>query len=925
MKDDAKTKKQLIDELSALRQQIAAQEETDAHRDRAGEALREGEEWMRVVTDSANDAIVMMNPQGSISFWNHAAEAIFGYRSDEAIGKHLHLLLAPDRYYEAYCTAFPEFRRTGSGNAIGKTLELVARRKDGREIKIALSLSAVSRHGEWHAVGIIRDITVQKRAEEALHESEEKFRILADSTPTAVMLYQDDRWIYTNRATETICGYSEEELLAMNFWDIVHPGFKPLIQERGRKRQQGEETTNRYELKIIMKDGTEKWVDLSGASTMLRGRPAGIISVMDIDDRKRAEEALRESEKKYRELIDFLPLTVFECDKEANITSVNRSAFKTFGYTQEDIDRGFNAMLIIIPADREMAEENLQGIMNGEDLGGHEYTVMRKDGGTFPALVFSAPIIHNGAPVGLRGAIIDLTGLRRAEETLREIQKQQKALLNNIPDIAWLKDKNSRFIAVNEPFGKTFGLKPEDLVGKTDLDICPQELAESYRTDDREIMKSGKRKQIEEPLIDSKGQTLWIETIKTPIYDEQGEVTGTVGIARDVTERKLFESQLRQAQKMETIGKLAGGIAHDFNNILSAVMGYTDMAIRIADDNIRLQHYLKQVFKAGERAKDLVKQILAFSRQSEERLRPLRVSPIIKEVLKLLRASLPATIEVRQDIQSDPDTVLADSTHIHQILMNLCINAAHAMPEKKGTLTVALVSERIKVGDVLIHHGLAPGMHLKLTVSDTGGGIDAGIMERIFDPFFTTKKPGEGTGMGLSVVYGIVKSYDGTITVKSEVGKGTEFSVYIPLLVETEAGERQEAKSGAAVSGGREHILLLDDEEMLVELGISMLTGLGYEVVGMTNSLEALELFRAQPERFNLVITDITMPDMTGIELTRELLRIRPDIPIIGCTGFSETITSEKAKSIGMEALIMKPIIRRRIAEAIRRALDKKE
>jgi len=640
--------------------------------------------------------------------------------------------------------------------------------------------------------------------------------------------------------------------------------------------------------------------------------------------RDRAEAALRKSEKKYRELFDFLPIAVFECDKEAIVVSANRSAFKTFGYTQEDIDRGFNAMSIIIPADRETAAENLQRIMNGEDLGGHEYTVTRKNGDTFPALVFSAPIIHNGAPVGLRGAIIDLTGPRRAEETLRKIKTQQDALLNNIPDIAWMKDKNSRFIAVNEALGKACGFSPKELVGKTDLDLWPQELAESYRTDDREIMETGKRKQVEEPFIDSRGRTLWIETIKTPIYDEKGEVTGTVGIARDVTERKLLESQLRQAQKMETIGKLAGGIAHDFNNILSAVMGYTDMAIRIAGDNIRLQNYLKQVFKAGERARSLVKQILAFSRQSEERLRPLKAGPITKEVLKLLRASLPATIEIRQDIRSDPDTVLADPTHIHQILMNLCTNAAHAMPERKGTLTVELVSERIEAGEVLLHHGLAPGMHLKLTVSDTGVGMDTGTMERIFDPFFTTKKPGDGTGMGLSVVYGIVKSYGGTITVKSEVGKGTEFSVYIPLLIEADSEEREEIESGAAVSGGKECILFVDDEETLVELGKNMLSDLGYDVVGRTSSREALELFRAYPERFDLVVTDITMPNMTGLELTRKLLRIRPNIPIIGCTGFSEMITSEKAKSIGMEDLIMKPIIRRRIAEAIRHALNKR-
>ncbi|MCX5856094.1 MAG: ATP-binding protein, partial [Deltaproteobacteria bacterium] len=284
-----------------------------------------------------------------------------------------------------------------------------------------------------------------------------------------------------------------------------------------------------------------------------------------------------------------------------------------------------------------------------------------------------------------------------------------------------------------------------------------------------------------------------------------------LSIFYDITDQKRLEAQLHQAQKMEAIGTLAGGIAHDFNNILSAIMGYTDLALGKLDKESPLQRYLGQVYKAGERARDLVKQILTFSRQSEDKLRPLRVSPIVKEVLKLLRACLPSTIQIHQKIQSDPDTVLADPTHIHQILMNLCTNAAHAMREKTGVLSITLLPVDIKPDDVFTPHALAPGTYLKLTVSDTGDGIDHGIMERIFDPFFTTKKPGEGTGLGLSVVYGIVKRCGGTITVKSKVEKGTECHVYLPLLMDME--EKQEARFEAPVPGGKEHILFVDDKE----------------------------------------------------------------------------------------------------------------
>jgi CheY-like chemotaxis protein len=375
---------------------------------------------------------------------------------------------------------------------------------------------------------------------------------------------------------------------------------------------------------------------------------------------------------------------------------------------------------------------------------------------------------------------------------------------------------------------------------------------------------------------------------------------------------------------MEAIGTLAGGIAHDFNNILSAVIGYAEMAQREQKKSDKLRHYHDQIYNAGKRAKDLVKQILAFSRQSDEKPRPIRVSPIIKEVLKLLRASLPATIAIHQNIQSEPDTVLADPTQIHQIMMNLCANAAHAMRKTKGILKVSLSPVGIKPFDSLIAlHGLKPGMYLKLSVGDTGTGIAPDIMGRIFDPFFTTKRPGEGTGMGLSVVHGIVKSCNGTVTVESEAGNGTEFHVYLPLLIET--AEKGETETAEDITGGKERILLVDDDEAIAQLGKITLTGLGYDVTETTNGLEALEIFKSSPCRFDLVITDMTMPNMTGIELAQEIMRIRPGMPVILCTGFSDAITPEKARDVGLREFIMKPVILRRIAAAIRRELDRKE
>jgi CheY-like chemotaxis protein len=369
---------------------------------------------------------------------------------------------------------------------------------------------------------------------------------------------------------------------------------------------------------------------------------------------------------------------------------------------------------------------------------------------------------------------------------------------------------------------------------------------------------------------------------------------------------------------MESIGTLAGGIAHDFNNILSAIMGYTELALDDIERDSQLYTNLQEVFRAGKRAKDLVQQILAFSRQSEQGRKPVQVKHIINEALKLLRSSLPTTIEVRRDIRSDA-LAMADPTQIHQILMNLCTNADHAMREKGGVLEVKLEDVELDADFTAAHPNIKPGAYINLTVSDTGHGIPPGVLERIFDPFFTTKEIGEGTGMGLSVVHGIVGSYGGAITAYSEPGQGSTFKVYLPII---ERRKEPEIRTEESISTGSERILFVDDESVLVDMGKQILESLGYDVITRTSSIEALELFKAQPDRFELVITDMTMPNMTGDDLAQELMHIKPNIPIILCTGFSATIDEQKARAMGIRAFVLKPIVKREIAATIRKVLD---
>ena len=432
---------------------------------------------------------------------------------------------------------------------------------------------------------------------------------------------------------------------------------------------------------------------------------------------------------------------------------------------------------------------------------------------------------------------------------------------------------------------------------------------------------------VELQVLGEDGQPMYVAISGRPIHDAAGSSVGYRGVTRDITARLYTEEQLRQAQqdaqrrqaqKMEAIGVLAGGIAHDFNNILSAILGYTDLALHEVASSGPAAQYLQEVLTAGRRAQSLVLQILTFSRASEPERIPVQLRLIVKEALKLLRASLPTTIDIRQGIDHDDGTVLADPTQMHQVLMNLCANAEYAMRDTGGILEVRLDTVELDTGAVAHYAELAPGSYVRLTIRDTGHGIPPEVTTRVFEPFFTTKGVGQGTGMGLAVVHGIVTSHGGAITLQSTPGHGTTCEVYLPRLdmVVDDTTSRDES-----LPIGKGVILFIDDEEAIVRVSQWMLERLGYQAVVCTSSLAALETFRQSPQHFDLVITDQTMPHMTGEALACELRRIRPDIPIILCTGFSHTIDAEKAQAQGINAFLMKPLVARDLGLAIQHVL----
>ncbi|MBW1834314.1 MAG: response regulator [Deltaproteobacteria bacterium] len=506
----------------------------------------------------------------------------------------------------------------------------------------------------------------------------------------------------------------------------------------------------------------------------------------------------------------------------------------------------------------------------------------------------------------------------------RNRAEEQELLLDNIEAQVWYLTDVETYGIVNKAMADFWGMQKENLEGKKLRDILSKEEARACITFNKEIFREKKQIRTEQWLKNGKEEPHAFYVVRTPKLDNNGNIEYVVCTAHDITERKRMEKEkkklearLRQAQKMEAIGTLAGGIAHDFNNILFPILGYSEMLMNDAPDNSDLKRDLSMIFNGTKRARDLVKQILAFSRQREYDLKPIKVHLVVKEALKLIRSSIPATIDIMQNI-IDCELVMADYTQIHQVAMNLLTNAYHAMEKKGGKLKVTLKEVDLRADDL---KGMPPGTYVRLTISDTGIGMDQSTIDRIFDPYFTTKKEGKGTGLGLAVVHGIIKSHGGHISVYSELGKGSEFHVYLPVIKAQQETKQIEIQP---IKKSNERILVVDDEKMVVEIQQKMLKRLGYDVTSCTSSVEALKAFQANPDNFDLIITDMTMPDMTGDQLAQKIMEIRTDIPIILCSGFSEKMSNEKAKSLGIKEFLMKPVLIKDLSITIRRTLDSK-
>lgn len=778
-----------------------------------------------------------------------------------------------------------------------------------------------------------RGISERRKAEEALRESEEKYRLIVNQIPEVVFKgYADWSVDFFDRKIEMITGYYKEDFDSRRLkWnDLIVPEDVSCLKTAFIEALKSTKSLVR-EYRIHTKTGERRWIQIrSQIFCDMQGKIEYVSGVLfDITEIKEAEKILKESEEKYRLLMNNASDAIVLTDIDGHLLEVNKEAEKLFNYSKEELLRMDFPQLFPLE-ELERATDCFNEIVQLGSGCLNDSRLMTKSRDQVP-IDLTASLVKYGRKTVMQGFFRDISRRKKTEEALRQKKQELTMVVNNIPAVVFKGYTNGTVDLFDDKIELMTGYPKADFDSHRLKwsDLILEEFLEQAKKVFVQALKS-KRSYVREYRIKNKKEKiLWIQERSHIVCDQDDRVEYISGILFDITERKKaeeerqkLEAQLRQGQKMEAIGTLAGGIAHDFNNILTAIIGFIELAqggLEQFPDSGEIRSDLESALQASGRARDLIKQILTFSRQMDQEQKPVQIFAIVKDSLSLLRASLPKTIDIRQHLDPRCGVILADPIQIHQILINLCTNAYHAMQDKGGVLEVRLEAVAIDRDFARIHAEIDEGPHVRLTISDTGCGMDQATLERIFDPFFTTKTVGNGTGLGLSVVHGIVKTLDGAITVYSEVGRGTTFQVYFPQHQKAATPEVVPVES---VPVGQEHILFVDDEKEISQIGQKLLERLGYKITARASSLEALEIFRNNPALFDLVITDLTMPQMTGLELAKELLGLRPEMPIILTTGFSEATVIEKARKIGIRECIMKPIVLRELGKVIRRVLD---
>ena len=895
-------------------------------RKQAEEALATSEIRFRTVLQNApNVAVQGYKMDGTTQYWNLASEQLYGYSAQEAIGKSLVDLIIPTDMRDSVKSAIAQMAATGQPIPAS---ELSLMRKDGSRVPVYSSHALVQTPGrdpELFCIDI--DLSERKRAEAALRESEERFRVLFESAPDAMFLADPASGIIldANKAASRLLGREREEILAMHQRDLHPPQAAHYTQQtfvRHVKESQSLGFTHPIENAALRADGSTVPVEVLAQAIRIGDRTLIMGIFRDITERKQASEALRNSEERFRRLAENAPDLVYryELAPRRGFSYVSPAATTITGFTPEehyaDPDLGWK---LVLPDDRHLLESlSSDSASAGKPI---ELRWVRKDGTIIWTELRNLPILDDA------GELIALEGMARDVTERKRNESEYRTIIQASIDGFWITDYSGRILDVNDAICRMLGYARGELIGMSIRDIDADESPTDVAARTRETIQAGSaRFQTRHRRKDGTNRDVEVSVLHVTMLGER-----LFAFVRDITERKRtdaerarIEAQLRESQKMEALGTLAGGVAHDFNNIVAAIIGNVELARQDVGPAHPALESLDEISKASRRAKDLVQQILAFGRRQVLQRKVASLAPVIEESARLLRSTLPAGIHMRIECAPDAPAVLADATQIEQVLLNLCGNAWQAMQTqgKRGTIEIKLSShivtdtryqgpERRVEGERI---ALRPGLYAYLTVRDDGPGMDAATRSHIFEPFFTTKPAGEGTGLGLTVVHGIVHDHDASIAVQSAPGEGAVFRIYFPAAQAADTSAAP-APAGADRSGGRalvlqpegKHILYLDDDEAIVFLMTRLLQRQGYKVSGYTDPHEALAAVRARPREFDLAVTDYNMPGMSGLDVAQALREIRSDLPVALASGYITEELRAQAPAAGVRELIYKP------------------
>jgi PAS domain S-box-containing protein len=905
--------------------QVGVSFENITKRKKAELALKESESFIRAVMDNLPIGIAVNSVDPAVkTIYMNDNFCKFYRTSREALPN-------ADAFWGAVYED-PEFREKmkkrvlddcGSGDPARMHWDDIPITRKGYEATFITAMNTLIPENQL-VVSTVWDVTESKRVEEALRESEKKYSSLFTSMAEAVALHEiicdasgepiDYRFIDINPAFERLTGLKRTDIIGRTVLKALPAIDRTWIEKCRKAVLTGEPIA--FE---SFSSELNKYFNIVAFSSQ-KNQFAVIFS--DITKRKMAEDALRENEEKQSAMISNISDVIGVIGADGNVKYKSPNIEKWFGWVPQDVI-GRPGWLTIHPEDLERVRKTFGTLLEKDkSVATIEYRYKCKDGNYKQVQLTATNLMNDPVICGMLLNYHDITRRKDAEDKLRASEERFRTMFQQAPlGIALVDSTSGRIYEVNSRFAEIAGRTREEMTSIDWMSIThPDDIQEDLENMARMNAQIIQGFTMKKRYIRPDGSYVWINMTIAPITAENNRKPCHLAMIQDITEMRAIEARLRQSEKMEAIGQLAGGIAHDFNNVLGGIIGYTDLSLDLVEKDSIMEKNLRKILKASERAKHLVQQILTFSRQGNQQKSIIAVRPIIKEVLELLRATIPSSVIIESDLREDIRPIFGDPTKIHEMLLNLATNGVYAM-DRKGILKVLLYPSVID-SEIYSRTGkIASGEYAVIEVTDTGHGMDATVLQKAFDPFFTTKPVGEGTGMGLSVVLGVIQLHGGDVQVETEPGKGTTFKIYLPVTAQKLVPDCVDEDT-SDLRRGKECVLFVDDEQLLVDIAVDILSSLGYKVTGISDSLGALKFLENKGNKIDILVTDQTMPGMTGVELAKAALKIRKDLPVILCTGYSVEINPERAVAIGISQMAMKPLRLRQFAGILREVLD---